>query len=107
MLDYRERQRGGGGKMKEIKTVDDLIRAKGLSAEEQEKLRDVIAECRQREVQIKEASETARRNLEGLSRTFGMVMDTISSIGKAVDGLTDEVDRLQLRMMPEEQFFQA
>jgi hypothetical protein len=93
--------------MKEIKTVDDLIRAKGLSVEEQEKLRDIIEECRIREVQIREASETTRQNLEGLGRTFGMVIDTISSISKAVDDLHEEVERLQLKMMPEEQFFQA
>jgi hypothetical protein len=95
------------GRMKGIKTVDGLIQAKGLSAEEQERLHDIIEECRHREVQIREASDTAKRNLEGLSRTFGMIMSTISNIGKAVDDLHDEVDRLQLRMMPEEQFFQA
>lgn len=93
--------------MKDIKTVDDLIRAKGLSAEEQEKLRDIIEECRTRELQIREASETARQNLEGLTKTFGMVIDTISNIGKAVDDLHNEVEKLQLKMMPEEQFFQA
>jgi hypothetical protein len=95
------------GKMKGIKTVDDLIQAKGLSDEEKEKLRNIIQECRVRETKIKEASESARRNLEGLSKTFGLVMDTISSIGKAVDDLHEEVERLQLKMMPEEQFYQA
>ena len=93
--------------MNRVKTVDELIRAKGLSAEEQHKLRDIIEECRVREVRIKEASESARRNLEGLTRTFGMVIQTISNVGKAVDELHEEVERLQLRMMPEEQFFQA
>lgn len=88
-----------------IKTVDDLIRAKGLTTEEQEQLRDIIGECRLREVQISAASETARRNLEGLSRSLGMIIDTISSVGKAVDHLHEDVERLQLRMMPADQFF--
>jgi hypothetical protein len=34
-------------------------------------------------------------------------MDTISSVGKAVEDLHEEVEKLQLRMMPAEQFFQA
>jgi hypothetical protein len=90
-----------------IKTVDDLIRAKGLSADEQEKLRDIIEECRIREERIRETSELARRNLERLSRTFDLVVETIYAVSRAVDDLHDEVGRLQLRMMPEEQFFRA
>jgi hypothetical protein len=95
------------GDMDNIKTVDDLIRARGLSADEQEKLRDIIEECRVREVQIREASESAKRNLEGLSRAFDSVVDTIYTVSRAVDDLQDEVGRLQLTMMPAEQFFQA
>jgi hypothetical protein len=91
--------------MEEIKTVDDLIRAKGLTREEQEKLKDVIEECRRREVQIRDASDSAKRNLESLSRSFGMIVDTISTVGRAVDELQEEVERLQLRMMPAEQFY--
>ena len=32
--------------MNGIKTVDDLIRAKNLTPEEEEQLRDIIEECR-------------------------------------------------------------
>jgi hypothetical protein len=91
--------------MDEIRTVDDLIKAKGLTAEEQEKLREIIAECKEREVQIQTASDQARRSLEGLTKTFSYIVDTISTVGRAVDELHDEVGRLQLRMMPAEQFF--
>ena len=91
--------------MNEIKTVDDLIRAKNLTPEEEEELRNIIEECRKREVQIQEASDTAKRNIESLTKSFGMIVDTISNVGKAVDELHDEVERLQLRMMPEAQFF--
>jgi hypothetical protein len=91
--------------MNGIKTVDDLIRAKKLTPEEEEQLREIIEECRNRETQIQEASDTAKRNIEGLSRSFGVIVDTISSVGKAVDELYGEVERLQLRMMPEAQFY--
>jgi hypothetical protein len=88
-----------------IKTVDDLIKAKGLTAEEQEQLRGVIEECRLREIRITEASEQARRGLEGLSRSFGMITVTIFSVGKAVEELCEELGRLQLKMMPADQFY--
>jgi hypothetical protein len=90
--------------MDEVKTVEDLIRAKELSAEEEVQLRDIIEECRAREIQIKEASLAARRNLEGLSRSFGLIIDTIAAVGSCVDELHAEVERLQLKMMPEELF---
>ena len=91
--------------MDEIKTVEDLIKAKNLTAEEEEKLRDVIEECRIREIQIREASEAARHNLEGLSRSFALIVDTIAAVGKGVSELQAEVERLQLKMMPEEAFY--
>jgi len=91
--------------MDEIKTIEDLIKAKNLTAEEEEKLREVIEECRMREAQIREASEAARRNLEGLSRSFALIVDTIAAVGRGVGELQAEVERLQLKMMPEEAFY--
>jgi septal ring factor EnvC (AmiA/AmiB activator) len=91
--------------MNGIKTVDDLIRAKELTPEEEEQLRDIIEECRKREAQLQDASDTAKRNIEALTKSFGMIVDTIYRVGRAVDELHEEVERLQLRMMPEEQFY--
>lgn len=91
--------------MNRIKTVDDLIKAKNLTPEEEEQLRDIIDECRKREAQILEASETARQNIEGLTKSFCVIVDTISHVGRAVDELHEEVEKLQLKMMPETQFY--
>ena len=88
-----------------IKTIEDLIKAKKLTPEEQEKLREIIEECRIRETQIQEASDATQQNLESLSRSFGLIVSTVSDVGKAVDELYEEVGRLQLKMMPETQFF--
>ncbi len=88
-----------------VKTVDDLLREKGVTADEEEKLRDIIEECRLREARIKEASDSARQNIQALSDTFTMIIDTFAAISQSVDALNDEFARLQLRMMPEEQFF--
>ena len=91
--------------MNGVKTVDDLLREKGVTAEEQEQLRDIIEECRLREVQIKEASDAARQNIQALSDALTMIIGTFAIVGKSVDALHDEVTQLQLRMMPEEQFY--
>ncbi len=91
--------------MKGVKTVDDLLREKGVTAEEQEKLRDIIEECRLREVQIKEASDAARQNITALSDALARIIGSFAIVGKSVDALHDEFTRLQLRMMPEEQFY--
>ena len=88
-----------------IKTIDDLIRAKKLTPEEQEKLREIIEECRNRETQIEEAAQATQQNLESLSRSFGLIVSSVSDVGKAVDELYEEVGRLQLKMMPETQFY--
>ena len=88
-----------------ISTVDELIRAKKLSAEEEEELREIIEECRKREVRIREVSQAARESIEGLVRSFVTIVKTISSVSKAVDELHEEVGRLQLRMMPSSHFY--
>ncbi len=88
-----------------VKTVDDLLREKGVTADEAEKLRDIIEECRLREVQIKEASDAARQNIQALSDALGTMIDAFALVGRNVDALHDEVAQLQLRMMPEEQFY--
>ncbi|OPY61325.1 MAG: hypothetical protein A4E57_04216 [Syntrophorhabdaceae bacterium PtaU1.Bin034] len=88
-----------------IKTVDGLLKAKALTPEEEDQLHDIIEECRTRERQIREASRVARQNLESLSRSFGMVMETIATVSKSIDDLHEEVEKLQLRMMPEDQFY--
>jgi hypothetical protein len=88
-----------------VKTVDDLLREKGVTDEEEEQLRDIIEECRLRETQIKEASDAARQNIQTLSDTLTMIIGAFAIVGKSVDALHDEFARLQLRMMPEEHFY--
>ena len=88
-----------------VKTIDDLLREKGVTADEEEKLRDIIEECRLREARIKEASEAARENIHALSDALGIIIDTFALVGKSVEALRDEVAQFQLRMMPEEHFY--
>jgi hypothetical protein len=91
--------------MEGTKTVDDLLKAKKLTPDEQRQLREIIEECRAREAQIKEVSDATKRNLENLERTFGAIIETIGAVGASMDALYQEVERLQLKLMPEENFF--
>jgi hypothetical protein len=91
--------------MGEVKTVDDLLKAKGVSGEEMEQLREVIEECRLREVRIKEASDAAWQNIRDLSEALNAIIGTFVMVSKSVDALHEEVAQLQLKMMPEEQFY--
>lgn len=91
--------------MEGIKTVDDLIRAKGLTPEEKEQLRDIIEECRIREMKIREASEATKRNLDALSTNAGMIAQAITLVGRTVQELYEETEKLQLRLMPEHEFY--
>jgi archaellum component FlaC len=91
--------------MERAKTVDDLLREKGVTPAEEEQLREVIEECRMREADIKKASESARENMEKLADTLKMIVDTFAVVSNSVDELHNEVQRLQLRMIPEEHFY--
>jgi hypothetical protein len=88
-----------------VKTVDDLLEAKGVTDEETEQFHDIIEECRLREARIREASDAARQNILDLSEALSMIIGTFALVSKSVDALHDEVEQLQLRMMPEEEFY--
>ena len=91
--------------MERAKTVDSVLREKSVTPEEEKQLREIIEECRARESEIKKASEAARQNMEKLADTLRMIFDTFAVVSTSVDDLHDEVQRLQLRMIPEEHFY--
>ncbi|MGA3173791.1 MAG: hypothetical protein ABSE25_05110 [Syntrophorhabdales bacterium] len=91
--------------MDEVKTVDELLKVRDVTPEEEEQLRDIIEECRLREAQIKEVSDAARQNVVALSDTLKMIFDTFAVVSRSVDALHEEVERFHLRMMPDEHFY--
>jgi hypothetical protein len=88
-----------------VKTVDELLKVRDVTPEEEEQLRDIIEECRLREAQIKEVSDAARQNVVALSDTLKMIFDTFAVVSRSVDALHEEVERFHLRMMPDEHFY--
>lgn len=91
--------------MNEIKTVADLLRAKGLTPEEMELHRELIDECRGREQRINESSEQARRQLARLVEGIEMVSKKAVMLEKAVQQLVDQLENVYLRTLPEDTFY--
>jgi hypothetical protein len=91
--------------MNEIKTVADLLRAKGLTPEEMELHRELIDECLGREQRINEASEQARHQLARLAEGIEMVSKKAVMLEKAVQQLVDQLENVYLRTLPEDTFY--
>jgi hypothetical protein len=91
--------------MKECKTVEELIRSKGLSAEELELHKELIEECRVREQRITEYSKIAQLNLEKLSQSLVTLKQRAVVLGDALRVLQDRADSLYLKLLPEEIFY--
>jgi hypothetical protein len=91
--------------MAEIKTVDDLIKAKNLTAEELIQFKDMIVEFKERERKIAEYTSAAKSNLNQLSNSMRILGERASVISKALRISLDEMEKVQLRMMPSDKFF--
>ena len=90
--------------MDDIKTVDDLLKAKGLTAEELKLFEDLIRETRDREKKSIEMGRLTRENLKKLSDGFTVIAERTFEISKSMDRVLDEMEALYLRSMPESKF---
>jgi hypothetical protein len=91
--------------MDEIKTVDDLLKAKKVTHEERELLQDIIETARTNERKIREYTEQMRSNFNRLSKALQTVEERTLILNKALQGLLDATDTLHLRLMPSEKFY--
>lgn len=87
-----------------IKTVDDLLKAKGLTTEELKLFEDLIREARDREKKSVEMSQLTKENLRKLSDGFAVIAERTYEISKSMDKVLDEMETLYLRSMPESKF---
>lgn len=90
--------------MDNIKTVEDLIRAKNLTPEELELHRELIEECRENEKKINEYCNAARENLRKMYNTLDNVSKKAAEIHDAFERLVEETENLSLRLIPDEKF---
>lgn len=88
----------GGNDIKK-KTVEDLLREKGVTPEEAERLglMELIKECKEREKVIGEISKTTKDNLAAF---FGH----LEGIGKKMQEAVEAIESITLASMPESEF---
>jgi hypothetical protein len=91
--------------MKELKTVEELIHSKNLTAGELELHKELIEECRAREARIAEYSRIAQVNLEKLSQSLTTLKQRAVVLGDALKVLQERADNLYLKLLPEEIFY--
>jgi hypothetical protein len=91
--------------MDEIRTVDELLEAKKVTAEEREFLKDIIETARKNERQIKEYAAQMRTNLSKLSLAVESMEERTFVLNKALQNLLESASSLQLRLMPSDKFY--
>jgi hypothetical protein len=88
----------------DAKIVDDLIKVKNLTPEESIQFKDMIEEFKERERKIEEHVAVAKVSLNELSNTMRILGERTSYIGKVLRESLDEMERIQLQMMPNNKF---
>ena len=91
--------------MDDVKTVDELLEDKKVTAEERELLKEVIEAARINEKKIREYADQMRANFGRLSQALQAMEERTFILNKALHDLLDATDTLQLRMMPREKFY--
>ncbi len=86
--------------MKPVKTIDDLIRDKDLSAEELERHRELIEECRAREVQLKEYSRATRESMRRMTEELDKMNRTAEELWQEAQRLSRRVNGIYLHVAP-------
>ncbi len=86
--------------MKPVKTIDDLIREKNLSAEELERHRELIEECRAREVQLKEYSRATRESMRRMTEELDKMNRTAEELWQEAQRLSQRVNGIYLHVAP-------
>ncbi len=90
----------------EIKTVGRSSgKAKNVTPEERELLKDIIEVARTNERKIREYAEQMKANFNRLSQALQTMEERTFILNKALQGLLDATDTLHLRLMPSEKFY--
>ncbi|OPY80861.1 MAG: hypothetical protein A4E65_01316 [Syntrophorhabdus sp. PtaU1.Bin153] len=91
--------------MDEIKTVDDLLKAKNVTPEEHERLKDLIETARANERKIREYADQMRSNFDRLSRALQLMEERTLTLNRALQDLLDASGTFQLRLMSSDKFY--
>jgi hypothetical protein len=83
-----------------VKSIDDLIREKNLTGEEFERHRELIEECRAREVQLREYARASRENLKKMSDELDKLNRMAGELWLEARKLSQQVNGIYLRVAP-------
>ena len=88
------------GIVKTLKTIDDLIREKDLSAQELERHRELIDECRAREVQLQEYSRATRESMQRMTEELDRMSRKAEELWHEAQRLSQRVNGIYLHVAP-------
>jgi hypothetical protein len=91
--------------VKGVRTIDDLLRAKHLSAEELELHKELIEQCKERERNIAVCRVETENNLERFARAAEIISQRTTELENALQALVEQTDNLYLKLIPEDHFF--
>lgn len=91
--------------MDDISSVDELLKAKNLNADEFDQLKDLIEESRIREKRIREWSSQTRENLERLSQSFQEISERTDQMSHALGIMVEQAEAMYLKLLPKEGFY--
>ena len=87
------------------KSIDELLRLKGLSPQESELHRALIDECRERETMIVESAARAQGSLQQLAEACEAATQRARALAAAIEKVLDEMEDLCLKLLPDDQFY--
>ena len=87
------------------KSIDELLRLKGLSPQELELHRSLIDECKERETMIVESAARTQGSLQQLAEACEAATQRARTLAAAIEKVLDEMEDLCLKLLPDDQFY--
>ncbi len=91
--------------MANVKRIDDLVHMKNLTPQELELHRELIEECREREVLIEKYSAHTQCSLQQLAQACETATERAKVLASSIEKVLDEMENLCLKLLPEKEFY--
>ena len=86
-------------------TVDELLAAKDLTAEEWEMHKELIEDCRRNEALIAQNQSVTKENVEKMTAVLDMISVKMVELSVALEKIIGEAEIISLKMLPEDKFY--
>jgi uncharacterized coiled-coil DUF342 family protein len=75
-----------------MKTIEELLKEKNLTPEEERNLHELIEECKQREADIQKASEESQEALDRLGNTCLSMLNSLKELNESSQNLAVRIE---------------